>query len=167
MSNSITYTSTDQLGNKLNKSVTDINANVSGTTLHEFARIANALTTNTLGTVSRVSKVGLDAEKLTPTLTVTPTSITKAQLQTALNSAPYHYIVTVNYDGDGELNWSYVADSISDSDFSVGKFVSTDDGVKFWLGSISGGVGSTRTITITASETDKYNAASVTLTVTN
>lgn len=163
MSNSITYTSTDQLGNKLNKSVTDINANVSGTTLHEFARIANALTTNTLGTVSRVSKVGLDAEKLTPTLTLSPSSVSENYKHPVLNTAPYHFIIDINYDGDGELDCT----AVDDHEFWTWKFVKDGDSIKLYAGTQAGGVYTDMSLIVTASETDKYNAASVTLTVTN
>lgn len=166
MANSLTFSATAQSGDKLNKSVTDINVNAAGTVLHEFARRANAMTTNTLGNVNRISKVNLDGEKLTPTLTISPASITTAQLQTALSSAPYHYIANVTYDGDGELGWTVGCDSPSDSNFSAGKFV-RDDGIKFWVGSVTGQAGAKRTFTITAAATDNFNAASATLTITD
>ena len=162
MSNSITYTSTDQLGNKLNKSVSDINANVSGTTLHEFARIANALTTNTLGTVSRVSKVGLDAEKLTPTLSLTPDTFTDFE-RTKMQAAPYHCIFTINYDGDGKLDFSVEEAEDNLGETVTGKIIRVDDNWQLWLRPLGGNpYGGKFTLTVTASETDNYYAASVT-----
>lgn len=43
-----------------------------------------------------------DPEKTTPTITLSPTTITKADLDAALDSNGY-YDVTVTYDGDGKL----------------------------------------------------------------
>lgn len=165
--NSITFSATAQSGDKLNKSVTDINANAAGTVLHEFARRANALTTNTLGSVNRVSKVSLDDEKLTPTLSLATTSASYSVVENALKSAPYHYVIDISFVGDGELDWACSTNS-DNVNLMTGKIVKNGDAYQLWIGYFGAPYfhpGST--FTVTASETVNYHAASATFTITD
>lgn len=62
MATSIVYSSTTTSGKSLSKSITDVNPDISNATAKEFVNKLNALTTNTVDTISRVDKTDIPAD---------------------------------------------------------------------------------------------------------
>lgn len=70
MATSIIMTSTDQGGNKLQKTLTSINPNASAADIRTFASAVNGLTTNNYVGTNRIDKTNLNAEKLPVSISV-------------------------------------------------------------------------------------------------
>lgn len=70
MATSIIMTSTDQGGNKLQKTLTSINPNASAADIRTFANAVNGLTTNNYVGTNRIDKTNLNAEKLPVSISV-------------------------------------------------------------------------------------------------
>lgn len=70
MATSIIMTSTDQGGNKLQKTLTSINPNASAADIRTFATAVNGLTTNNYVGTNRIDKTNLNAAKLPVTISV-------------------------------------------------------------------------------------------------
>lgn len=132
---SLLINATDQAGNKLQRSVTCTAEDAARDKLLTFAQGLNGLLTNNFVEAKRVQKVDLDTEpdggwkpggsggyevvpypeatttpdesKNTPTITLSPTTITRESINQALDN-DNHYDVTIAYDGDGELYIDYV-----------------------------------------------------------
>lgn len=62
---SIQIETTDTLGNKKQKSLTDINPQATSTQLTQFARNLVALTNQTYGATYRIEKINCDTENVT------------------------------------------------------------------------------------------------------
>ena len=62
MATSIVYSSTTTGGKSLSKSITDVNPDISSGTAKEFVNKLNALTTNTVDSISRVDKTEIDTD---------------------------------------------------------------------------------------------------------
>lgn len=156
---SLVLGSVDQSGNKSQKTVVDVNGNTDGVILREFGEQLNGLTTNTFGEVVRIDKTGLDTEsgdgtKITPTLTITPATISRFGHQSI---APYCPEVDIAYTGDGEL--SYTPESQYKYYFA-GRFVKSGDSTKFRCY----GLQVPTTVTISAAATDACESVSAVVT---
>ena len=158
--------------------VTDVNANVLGTVYNEFGRKLNALTTNTFGSVNRLDKSSVDepepeeeepvvVEKTTPTLTLSPNTATKAEILAARESTGY-YEVTINYNGDGELSPANIyVSSVKEQGGNAGKIYG--DKLRIYVSyrvEIDRFVSCWGNIKVNAAETDTYEAATATFTIT-
>ncbi|MBR6888763.1 MAG: hypothetical protein IKN16_10005, partial [Selenomonadaceae bacterium] len=78
----VTYTDND--GKTCQKALSDINPDASNAEIKTFAQKLLGLTDNTYVSTDRVDKVNCDTEadtRLTPTLTISPSSATVAQAQ--------------------------------------------------------------------------------------
>lgn len=90
-------------GRKLQKTLTDINAEATSAQIKTFATALNGLTTNVYGETNRIEKLNVDTEesggsKIVPTLTLSEFSEGTA---------------TVTYNGDGTLVLKVISGSIS------------------------------------------------------
>jgi len=149
---SIQIESTDTLGNKKQKSLTNINPEASSAQLKSFAQNLIALTNQTYSETNRIEKINVDTEdtsgKITPTFTVGDFEV----LENIGYRAPY------TYNGDGKIcaniTGGYNAPFISFSEMYV------------FLTNHNTSSGSNYTVTITTTETDTYAAATVTKTFT-
>lgn len=157
----VTYTDND--GKTCQKALSDINPEASNAEIKTFAQKLLGLTDNTYVSTDRVDKVNCDTEadtRLTPTLTISPSSATVAQAQ-SFDSGDQ---ILVTYDGDGEL---YIANF---SAFPGKKqfFMLYDKRlyVRGSGGSASGGETNPCVITIAATGTQNYKPATTTFTVT-
>ena len=99
---SLIINSVTQSGIKNQKTLTDVNADVSSTVLKEFAEKLNALTTNTYGSTTRVDKGALaDANTLTPTtFSVKETSYNEDEDETYYyaypTSDPFKFVLKIS-----------------------------------------------------------------------
>lgn len=62
MDSSLIINSTDTTGKKLQKSITNLNPNITNATAKEFAQKLNALTTNTYNGAIRINKIDVDED---------------------------------------------------------------------------------------------------------
>lgn len=147
--------------------VTDVNANALGSVYNEFGRKLNALTNNTFGSVNRLDKENLDAEsapaveKTTPTITLAPSSATRADLIAARDSTGY-YSVAVSYNGDG----AFESPKISQKGYVGGKIYNNNELRIYVGGLLTASSTSFANIIVSTKETDTYNAATATFTIT-
>ena len=163
MADKIIVSATDQGGNSVQRTFDNVNPYATNAQLATFGSKIAALSENTYVSTDRVDKVNCDTEadtRLTPTLTISPSSATVAQAQSFDGSDE----ILVTYDGDGEL---YIANF---SAFPGKKqfFMLYDKRlyVRGSGGSASGGETNPCVITIAATGTQNYKPATTTFTVT-
>lgn len=170
MQTSLIINSTTATDGKAMSTITDVNADAPGTVCREFGRQLNALTTNNLVSVNRVDKENLDAaEKVTPTITFSPATVTRADVVSATASAGY-YTVNITYNGDGKLSVSdakpsmggplnvrNVAAKIFGNTLRIYAYVANANGID---------TNADFPFEVKASATESYNAVSATFTVT-
>ena len=169
-------TSTDPTtGKTLQKTLTDINPDASNAQIATFGGMLNAITGNGYVNTFRVDKVNCDLEsgggdtRPTPTLTLSESTTTLADLKSAVTSGVYAKIISLTYSGDAPV----IATSFNPSVY-FGAVVAPDTSqsdnthnfIMFGSSNLSATVTTGFTITITAPETDNYKAASATFTVT-
>ena len=163
MADKIIVSATDQGGNSVQRTFDNVNPYATNAQLATFGSKIAALSENTYVSTDRVDKVNCDTEadtRLTPTLTISPSSATVAQAQSFDGSDE----ILVTYDGDGEL---YIANF---SAFPGKKqfFMLYDKRlyVRGSGGSASGGETNPCVITIAATGTQNYKPATTTFTIT-
>lgn len=191
---SLIINATNQRGDKSQRSVTFASDSADRDKMLTFARGINALTTNNFVEAKRIQKVSLDddpnggwhsgsdvgydvipypeaviapdASKTTPTITLTPATVTKTAITQAFTNAIY-YDVSITYNGDGTL---YV-DYFSSAGSPEGCRIVNDNGYKLRIFRNSSlplsSAFSYGTYSVRSTATDTCNQASATFTVTN
>lgn len=108
MDSSLIINSTDTTGKKLQKSITNLNPNITNATAKEFAQKLNALTTNTYNGATRINKIDVDEDDEGGGLTPTPTTSKRIPTLTLPyrrydtdNSGSPDVYAPITYDGDG------------------------------------------------------------------
>lgn len=192
--NSLLINAVDPLGNKSQRTVTYTGAAAARDKMLTFAQGINALSTNNFVDAKHVQKVNLDddpdggykpgggydvigwldysmpsatdPEKTTPTITLSPTTITKADLTAALESNGY-YDVTVTYDGDGKLYPYITFNERRAVGIDPSPIIVDDNGTKKMriFGHLN--KGSQSDVYVRSTATDTCNAASATFSITN
>lgn len=186
--NSLIINATSPLGDKIQRTVTYTNDEADRDKLLTFAQGINALSTNNFLEAKRVQKVDLDTEpdggwhggsdigydvipypeaatapdedKESPTITLTPATVTTTALEQAFASADY-YEVTVSYNGDGVLYTDYQPDW----QFIFGVKI-VGDKLRVYHNAVDTAGFTAGTVTVRSTTTDNCNPASATFTVT-
>lgn len=166
MAASLILKTSDQAGNKSQKSITDINENATNTELAEFAEAINGLTTNTLTGANKVTTTDIfnTPEKLERNLVVKHnnteiTTISAAELPEKTASSG-QYLIQISFDGAGTPYTGNVMERTGEV------YICTVEGVDQWLLDLRKNNSPKGTITILIQESETYKAASVELTVT-
>ena len=163
----IVITSTSPQGKVLQKTLTDINPAATNAQLATFGTMLNALTDNQYGKTVKITKVHCDAEagggdtRPVPTLQIWNAQKTEV-ITTANSQNGQSLAVYIKYTGDGKIFTSVdtrgcavrIAEDLDQNNYA-GTFLT-----------IAGDAGTDIVFTFMTPETDNYQAASVTLTVT-
>ena len=158
---SIQIESTDTLGNKKQKQLTDINPEATSQQIKSFAQNLILLTNQTYNATNRIEKINVDTEsgKATPTLTLDPTTLPASSINSGSG-------VEISYSGDAELKDFFVTFSIPETNILAG-VVTFNNVPNLWLKKgVSDIAVKPCTLTLHTPETNNYKAASVTFTVT-
>lgn len=154
---SLILTTTDILGRKQQKSITDVNPNADTAALKTFAQMCNNLTTNTYVSTDRIDKINCDTEagtsKTAPTLAIDGGN--------TIQSAGVDTTKAITYNGDGVL---YISPS-NHSNIIMG-VQNVNNSYQFIAEKPATLTGGAVTGTIYASETTTYKSASVDFTFT-
>ena len=164
MQTSLIINATDTSG-AVTKTVTDVNSNTPGSVAHEYGRRLTALTTNNFVGVNRVDKEKLDANKTTPTLTLSKASDSNANIVAAIASNDW-YTVDITYDGDGKLSVDAMADG-EHSSYGMPLVAKINENGQLAIGGVKVNFDTILGFTVRASETDTCNSVTATFTTTN
>ena len=140
------------------KTIEGINPDATNGQLKAFAQAANALTENTYNGSKKVTQVDLDSasqDKQTPTLTLSPNTLSLANIQASRRN------VTVSYDGDGQ--YGFIFNTIQ-REVNITN-VYENGSMEFFI-SATNGVTSGFEVKVITTETNTYTAAEATLTIT-
>ena len=160
-------TTTDGLD--ASKTISNVNPDATNAQLAQFGQKVTTLTDNTYGKTDRVITINCDTEsgggKQTPTLTLTQSSCTFAQLNTS-NSAPVEIQLTTDSDGDIYIKYngaSGMAPIAISPTATQGTYY-----VSFYKATYSSNdlTAKPQTITFGVMETNTYKAAEVTFSIT-
>ena len=137
MATSIVYSSTTTAGKSLSKSITDVNPDISGGTAKEFVNKLNALTTNTVDTISRVDKTDIPTDKTyyTPVVSISASQGTSGVTAPTLvdgvveikNAWPTD---TMELGETAQIDITY---TVNNSWLVINKFNVTDDGANLLI----------------------------------
>lgn len=153
-------------GSDVTKTISDINPEAGYRALKTFAQNLNNLTLNTYVKSNLVVTTNIDSEayKTVPTLAFTyPTATVTAMSSNVTTSNSYSYIFT--YNGDATIDQFYITGDLTSMNLMA--VIEGSDGTfslvfkRTTSGNISPGV-----ITLHVPETDDYQAATATFTVT-
>ena len=168
----IVYNATALVGKDLSKSITNVNQEAGAGVLENFATGINALTTNVYKDAFRIDKTNLDegGEPVTPTLTLGESTVTHAQLLAACETAPFSYLVDINYNGDGKLSVDNPVRTDESNFYKIAAkivYVNGAPKLKIIFGQYAAAEdGSPRLdIIVSASATDNFAAATATLNI--
>ena len=174
---SLIVDATDQSGKKLQKTITNINPDVSNTVLASLGSMLVGLSDNTYGNTWRIDKTNCDAEAgggmATPTLSLSATTAAWSTVKTDAGdsrAANYGYnAATVTYDGDAAV--LYVSVSPVSSNLTAGVFYNSNDDKTYLLFRTAENTQTQPTVfpitvTVFAPETENYKAATATFTIT-
>lgn len=189
---SLIINETDQKGTKLQRTVTFTNEDADREKLLTFAQGLNGLLTNNFVEAKRVQKVDLDTEpdggwhsgsdvgydvipypeavtdpdedKESPTITLSPTTITTSALKTALTNADY-YDVSIAYNGDGTLYVDYLIFA-NDEVTPLGVKIVDGNKLRFYADSFTNNNLSAYSVTVRSTTTDTCNPATATFSIT-
>lgn len=169
--------SIDTYGKATTATISDVNPDATSSQLVQMGRLFNNLTQNTYTKTDRINTINCDTEgggnKQTPTITLTTSSISLAELKTALTGGNhFKYINGISYNGDGKLYCFISPNSANPSSYVAVTCVYGTDNTNKTFSFVSGSDDLVNSITapfdviIRADETDNYTAATATFTVT-
>lgn len=156
--------------------ISDVNPAATSSQLVQMGHLLNNLTQNTYGKTDRINTINCDTEggggKLTPTISLSKTSCTLADLRDSgtAATAQYEAMTVITTDSDGEV---FVKDNNLPAYQAVAAvlFTRPNDGAKILnVYCVKNYEGQTQavaqTVTIYQAESDTYTAAEVTFTIT-
>lgn len=151
-------------GESTTTTVTNINPAMSNTSLSNFAHYFNSMTNNTFTSATKITQVNVDGEddKETPTLSLDLSSGSVADLQNKSGT------INVTYNGDGEVyaTTDYGLAGVSYKEFTMSGTTYKRVQVYPFGGNYSNLSQTGTLFTVHATETENYNAANVSFTLT-
>ena len=151
----------DTLGKATTTTISDVNPDATSSQLVQMGHLFNNLTQNTYSKTDRINTINCDTEggssKQTPTLTLSPNTLSLANIQASKRN------VTVSYDGDGQ--YGFIFNTIQ-REVNINNVYDLGGGSMEFFISATNGVTSGFEVKVITTETDTYTAAEATLTIT-
>ena len=149
------------------KTISNINPEASNEKLAALGQKLTAFTDNAYDRTDRVIKINCDTEggggaKQTPTLTLSKTSCTTAEISSA---AAGLFLVTITTDSDGALYVKFDS-SLALGDAACVSVLTENGNTYFLIRHIQDSLPAAQTIIIGQAESETYKAAEVTFTIT-
>lgn len=163
---------TDPLAKSGTTSVTYVNPNADDTKLKTLSQMLNNLTMNTYVSTDKVETTDITnaTSKTVPVFTATKMTFSKASAGSGtytedgmIENGSWSVRTTVNYNGDGIIYAAPYANA--NSYFTVGGRSGSTYTITYTLGNVNS-LNLPKTATIMTTETDTYQAATITITMT-
>lgn len=155
-------------GASVTTTISDVNPEATNAQLAQLGTMFNALTTNTYEESNRVTTVNVDTEpgggaKQTPTLTLSKTSATRAEIITDMNGGQATFTMTTNSDGQYYLRSANQSGQTAYYVYSTLRTSGNTTGVQF---NIDNDARVPFTLIVGVTETDSYKGVEVEFNIT-
>lgn len=159
----------DNYGKATTATVSDVNPDATSSQLVQMGHLLNNLTQNTYSKTDRINTINCDTEggsgKLTPTLTLEQSSCSVDDIRAKL-SIDSVWVSTITTDSDGDFYIKLDSSIIYPNNAYVSILHLTNGLTRFGIRAIQDVLPAAQTIIIGQAETDTYEAAEVTFTIT-